>query len=583
MEERNLIRAGKLTEFDTSGCRVVQVAGYTLALFRRGEEIYALDNRCPHMGFPLSRGTLQDGILTCHWHHARFDLRSGGTFDLWADNLRTFPVEIRGEDVYVDLAPRADPKGHQYERLRDGLERNIPLILAKSVLSLLEGSEDPTVPFSVGLEFGVRNRQAGWGTGLTTLTAMANLSPHLEREDRARALYHGLAAVAQEANGAPPRFVVRALPGASQDPPTLKRWFRQFVEVRDSEGAERCIVTAVAAGAGPREMAELLFAAATDHRYIDTGHVADFTNKAIEALDRAGWGLAGPVLASLASGYTGADRMEESNSWRYPVDLVAILEKSFEALPQAVENGRACKTTRIVELRTDSGLVSVLLGDDAAAIAEALLEALAAGTSETDLARAVAYAAALRIARFHTSNEFSDWDAALHSFTFANAIHQALCRAPTVELLRAVFDAAMTVYLNRFLNVPPARLSEADRSSVDPERLLTELPSLYDRQQQVQEAGETVARFQFGQGRAERLLATLGHLLLREDRSFHTIQMVEAAFRQYQHLGNSTAGVHVLVAAARYLAAHAPTVRSQEQTFLIAQRLERGERLFEES
>ncbi|PYV19092.1 MAG: nitrite reductase [Acidobacteria bacterium] len=575
-----MIHAGKVTEFDASGCRVVQINGHTLALFRRGKEIFAVDNRCPHMGFPLHRGTVQDGILTCHWHHARFDLRSGGTFDLWADDLSTFPVEIRGDDVYVDLAPRTDPRAHDYERLRDGLERNIPLILAKSVLSLLEGGEDATVPFSRGLEFGVRNRQAGWGAGLTTLTALANLLPRLDREDQARALYHGLTAVAQEAGGAAPRFAVRPLPGASQDLPTLKRWFRQFVEVRDSEGAERAIVSAVAAGAGPREMAELLFAAATDHRYIDTGHVADFTNKALEALDRAGWGLAGPVLASLASGYTGADRMEESNSWRYPVDLVAILEKSFEALPGAIKKGRA---RRVARTEPDRDLVSVLLGDDAPGIAEAMLEALGAGTSETDLAGAVAYAAALRIARFHTSNEFSDWDAALHSFTFSNAIHQALGRAPTTELLRGVFDAAMTVYLNRFLNVPPARLPEAGGSYVDPQGLLAELPSLYDRQQSVEQAGEAVARFEFGRGQSERLLATLGHLLLREDRNFHTIQMVEAAFRQYRHLGNSTAGVHALVAAARYLAAHAPTVRSQEQTFLIARRLERGDRLFEES
>jgi hypothetical protein len=32
------------------------------------DEIYAIDNRCPHMGFPLHKGTVCDGILTCHWH-----------------------------------------------------------------------------------------------------------------------------------------------------------------------------------------------------------------------------------------------------------------------------------------------------------------------------------------------------------------------------------------------------------------------------------------------------------------------------------------------------------------------------------
>jgi nitrite reductase/ring-hydroxylating ferredoxin subunit len=48
--------------------------------FMTGERVFALDNRCPHMGFPLDRGTVEDGILTCHWHHARFDLASGTGF-----------------------------------------------------------------------------------------------------------------------------------------------------------------------------------------------------------------------------------------------------------------------------------------------------------------------------------------------------------------------------------------------------------------------------------------------------------------------------------------------------------------------
>jgi hypothetical protein len=78
-------------------------------------------------------------------------------------------------------------------------------------------------------------------------------------------------------------------------------------------------------------------------------------------------------------------------------------------------------------------------------------------------------------------------------------------------------------------------------------------------------------------------LAVLGKMLLREDRDFHTIQVVEAAFRQYALLGGTPAGTHVLIAAARYLAAHAPTVRAQGQTYQIAHRLYRGEHLFEES
>ena len=90
----HFVRVCSLADVQAAGCLTVHVEGHTLALFARGEELHAVDNRCPHMGFPLDRGTVQDGILTCHWHHARFDLASGGTFDLWADDVRAFPVQV---------------------------------------------------------------------------------------------------------------------------------------------------------------------------------------------------------------------------------------------------------------------------------------------------------------------------------------------------------------------------------------------------------------------------------------------------------------------------------------------------------
>jgi hypothetical protein len=270
--------------------------------------------------------------------------------------------------------------------------------------------------------------------------------------------------------------------------------------------------------------------------------------------------------------------MEESNSGRNPVDLVEILEGAFEGLPDALEGGR----DRRGRWAGREEVAPVLLGEDPKAIAGALLEALREGATEDELAQAVGYAAALRIARFPVTNEFGDWDTALHTFTFANAVHQGLRRTPSPELLRGVFDAAMSVHLDRFLNVPPARVPEPAVPKEAPEELLAELPALLDERQRADTAGELVARYLHGGGDAHRLLALMGGLLLREDRDFHTIQAVEAAFRQYAPLRGTTAGTHVLIAAARYLAAHCPTMRSQGQTYGIAYRLSRGEILHEE-
>jgi nitrite reductase/ring-hydroxylating ferredoxin subunit len=572
-----LARAASVAELRAAGRLVVHVDRHTLCLFADGDEVHAVDNRCPHMGFPLHRGTICDGILTCHWHHARFDLSTGGTFDQWADELRRFPVELDGDDVFVDLSPSDDPVAYQRKRLRDGLERDIPLVLAKATIALLENDPDGVDVFSAGLDFGVTRRGGGWFRGLTTLTCFMNLSPRLDPGDRAPALFHGLADVAADSAMQPPHFPLEPLPGWPPDSGRLAGWFRRFVEVRDAEGAERALVSAIRCGASPCELADMLFAAATDHRYLDGGHTLDFVNKTLEALDVAGWDRAEAVLASLPVQLAGAQRMEEANAWRNPIDQVTLLERAFEELPQTLATG--------IGKRGGWGgraaLVEMVLEGEAAQILDALLEALREGAGEVELASAVSFAATTRIARFPTSNKFSDWDTALHTFTFASAVEQGLRRSPSAELLRGVLDAAVSVHLDRFLNVPATRSPTPDRAA-DPAGLLEELPHLFDRQQRVDDAGQLVASFLGSGGDPARLVVALGSALVRENRNFHTIQCVEAAVRQHDLLAGTEDAALPLIAAARYLAAHATTTRSQHQTFEIARRLHRGEKVYED-
>ncbi|MGB1250447.1 MAG: Rieske (2Fe-2S) protein, partial [Candidatus Promineifilaceae bacterium] len=229
-------------------------------------------------------------------------------------------------------------------------------------------------------------------------------------------------------------------------------------------------------------------------------------------------------------------------------------------------------------------LTETLLKDDPAATIATLLAVLRSGVAPTRLAREVAYAAVMRIARFHTSNEFPDWDTALHTFTFANAVHEGLRRTnsaePTlgIDLVRGIFDAAMSIYLDRFLNIPAAKLPSANGHAPNLEAALS---ARLNQQQQVNQSAQVVTNALADGVDSAELLATLGKLLLREDRDFHTIQSVEAAMKLSRYLEGTPEGGHVLIACTRYLAAHSPTVRSQGQTFAIAQRLHKGDKLFE--
>ena len=177
------------------------------------------------------------------------------------------------------------------------------------------------------------------------------------------------------------------------------------------------------------------------------------------------------------------------------------------------------------------------------------------------------------------------WDTVLHTFhtfTYCNALHQALKRTHSPEAVRGLFHGAMSVYLDRFPNIPAARIPQPNGKVADPVELLSQLPALLDRQQQVNQTADVLAQYLYNDGSQQRLLAMIGKLLLREDRDFHTIQTIEAAYKQVERWQGTEAGTHALIAAARYLAAHAPTVRAQGQTYDIAHRLHRGERLFEE-
>ena len=595
------VTIGTLEDLRRTGCLTGKAGARPVCVFWSDGAPFALDDRCPHMGFPLHRGTVESGLVTCHWHNARFDLRSGGTLDPWADDVRSYPVEIDDGRVVVVVDPDPDRPGSLVHRLEEGLEQGLTLVMAKAVLALLDGGVAPEDIVRTGVAFGTRYREAGWGAGLTVLTAMANVLPHLDPADRALALVAGLAFVSRDTRGRPPRFPLRPLQGGPP-PERLDAWYRRFIETRSSDAAERALVTAIAtvapAGDGGRlddtgvtVVADIMFAAATDHVFLDGGHTLDFTNKAFEVLDHLGWASAADVLPTLVPQTASAARSEERGAWRFPHDLAGLIATATAELPERVAAGSAC-AYRFDDGNGGSGgsgdggggggggvarLAWSILADDPVEVVTALNDAVVAGARPEELSRAVAYAAALRITRFHTQNDHGDWDEVHHAFTAANAVHRALRRSPSPALLRGVYHGALRIYLDRFLNIPAARLPTPGPAD------LADLQSCWDREGRVDDAGTIVFRHLTGGGDPARVIALLGRALLTEDAEFHWYQTYEAAVPQYRAWPDgSEEGALILAGTARFLAAHTPTRRELSQVVTIATRLRRGEVLSEE-
>lgn len=580
-----VVDAGPFEDLERAGHLVTKVGDRPVCVFWHDGRADALDDRCPHLGFPLHRGTVESGLVTCHWHHARFDLCSGATLDPFADDARAYRVEVRHGRVLVQAGARPVGTDAVLRRVVEGLEQGLTLVLAKSVLALLAEGVSPSVVVHAGARFGCRFRGEGFGPGLTVLCAVANVLDRLDAADRPLALVHGLAFVSRDTRGRPPWFPLDPLAPDRAPLDRLAGWYRRFVETRAGDAAERTLATAVASGMGTAELCALMGAAVTDHVFVDEGHVVDFTNKAFELADHLAAvdaGAPGWVLPTLAHETARAVRHEEEGAWRHPHDLAAMAVRAGDRICAladaggwAMAGGPAAEAFE-AEGRT-SALGWSLLADDPSGVVDALFEAIERGASAEQLARAVAFAAALRIVRFHTQNDHGDWDVVHHGFTAANALHQLVCRAPAALLVRGVVHGALKVFLDRFLNVPAARLPRIGAAAPD----LGALQACWDTEGGVDEAGAVVFGHLRHGGSREEVVAALGAALLREDAGFHWFQIYEAAVRQaFAWPEGSEEAALVLAGAARFLSAHTPTRRELAQVVRIASRLQRGDVLY---
>ena len=142
--------------------------GTHLAAFLCRGKYCAVDNRCPHMGYPMSKGSVRDGVLICHWHHWEFDLNTGGCLLTSGDDLKAFPVEVREDGyLYVGVSPgeweeaRRRLVGRGKRALEQGLKDRSSFLIAKAVAALREAGATPLEIIQQGLFYGAYKKRFG--------------------------------------------------------------------------------------------------------------------------------------------------------------------------------------------------------------------------------------------------------------------------------------------------------------------------------------------------------------------------------------------------------------------------------------
>ena len=101
--ENEFVVVGRVNDFAPGAGTMVAVAGRHVALFRLGDQFFALDNMCLHRGGPLCEGPIANGIVTCPWHGWSYQIKTGTMVQDPRVGVSKHDVRIDGDQVFVRL------------------------------------------------------------------------------------------------------------------------------------------------------------------------------------------------------------------------------------------------------------------------------------------------------------------------------------------------------------------------------------------------------------------------------------------------------------------------------------------------
>ncbi len=453
-------RVLSLKELPRGGMATVREGSHQILLIREsGGTVRAIDNRCPHEGYPLRQGYVKDGALTCAWHNWKFRLRDGACV-MGGEDVRAYEVRLNDDDVYLNLSE--PPPETQLPKLEAGLDRAFNEQdfghAARDVERMLVLGRTPAQVLGFACDWAARHALYGFDHGQAAAADYAALFDHFGDAAREPLMEAVHTLVQPHARREEQQFADAQPPDEAPDWALLGERLVQLVEDERQADAQSLFRGALEAGAGPEVVFDWLTRLATDH-FLSYGHEQIYTIKAEELLQLIGWEHAHPVLTSLISGIVTATR---EDTLPYMRAFNTAMEPSLERLDEWHENATsrdAWDARWLVDAALDGEL------RDALHAVEAALEERIAPDR---VALALAAAASERVARFDPGIQADEtvsegWLHVTHMLTHADAVRESLLRHPSPKALRGLFHSA------RFTqHTQPLDLAAEDRDELSP-------------------------------------------------------------------------------------------------------------------
>jgi len=296
-EQTGWIRAASVAELRNESRLMFRRRGRQIAVFQTADGILACNNRCPHEGYPLVEGTLDGACtLTCNWHNWKFDLTSGANL-YGGDRLRTYPVEIRGEEIWIDISD--PPFRVRYEEiltsLRDAFDDNAYDRMARELARLMRIGADPLDALREAIIWSHERLEFGWTHAYAGMADWLGLHAAHDGDPETQlvCLLESIGHVADD--------VLRedTYPYTTGTVDYDEQAFVEAIEREDEEAAAAMIRGGVHSGLDFADFEKGLVRAALSH-YNDFGHSLIYVRKAEQLTAFLGSSVLVPLLLSLA-------------------------------------------------------------------------------------------------------------------------------------------------------------------------------------------------------------------------------------------------------------------------------------------
>ena len=448
-QTQNWVKVAELSEVTEGQPKAVQMgAGRSIALFNVDGKIYATDNQCPHMGYPLTRGTVRNGILTCDWHRRSFDLEGGGCFHVECDDLRTFPVEVRGNEIWIDPGDLTYRRAEEHKQLlREGLLSEDRWTMSKAISLLLKGGVPEEEVMGSILEHVSRHIASSHGSeGGGDVSRLINGLKVGRRYTGADRLIAVTTSACSAAGPASERLEVVPLP----EPVTwekISQWVRNFSYEGHSGRIERCLFTAYHKGDADK-LCPLLFECAVEPHFIDAPHIPLYVSYLSEVVDEFGWEHASELLFYLGAQLVGHHPDEPE---RYRRDAIQLMR---QILP-TIENTTLEKTVEFDEDAFVEALISVNLQRSFEAVQAVLVD----GVKLERLITTLVLLAADRMASTPV-NVDAGWENLTTELNLAASLRSAQRVGGNEVAAKGLFHVAWQMFADRWINIPSRNLSQ---------------------------------------------------------------------------------------------------------------------------